>query len=355
LKSHIISEIYHISNLIEQNQKNQEDKMGDLLKGKVAVVTGSGQGIGRGIAIGLGREGAKVVTNNRKPGSTGFAMLNQTQLKALTAEQRDWVYQLEKEYTGDAETTSQVVRDLGAESIPFFGDVSDFKVAAKMIQKTIETYGKIDILINVAGTFRFCPIEEMPEETWDYVFNVKPKASFNCIRHAVPHMLKQKWGRILNCTSRAWAGDPLKHCHYAAANAAVVGLTRGVANELYHRGVMCNAFSPWARTRASFELAAYSILNNQGNQAMESRQKEMFEMTPSPEDLGPIMAYLSSDLAEGISGTVFNIGGNTIGIHEDPIIRTTITKTGSRWTIDELKNQLPSTILNGYHSRSEKP
>jgi 3-oxoacyl-[acyl-carrier protein] reductase len=329
--------------------------MGDLLKGKVAVVTGSGQGIGRGIAIGLGREGARVVTNNRKPGSTGFAILSQSQLKALTAEQRDWVYQLEKEYTGDAATTAQTIRDSGGESIPFFGDVSEFKVAAALIEKTVATYGKIDILINVAGTFRFCPVEEMTEEIWDYVFNVKPKAAFNCIRHSVPYMLKQKWGRILNCTSRAWAGDPLKHCHYAAANAAIVGLTRGVANELYHRGVMCNAFSPWARTRASFELAAYSIANNPGNATTETRQKAMFEMTPSPEDLGPIMAYLSSDLAEGISGTVFNVGGNSIGIHEDPIIKTTTTKSGDRWSIEELKRQLPATILNGYRSRSERP
>ncbi len=329
--------------------------MGDLLKGKVAIVTGSGQGIGRGIAVGLAREGAKVVTNNRKPGSTGFAILNERQLKALTPEQREWVVQLEKEYTGDAATTSQTIRDLGGESISFFGDVSDFNVAADLVKHTVATYGKVDILINVAGTFRFCPVEEMTEETWDYVFNVKPKAAFNCIRHSLPYMLQQKWGRILNCTSRAWAGDPLKHCHYAAANAAIVGLTRGVANELYHRGVMCNAFSPWARTRASFELAAYSIINNQGNKTVENNQKAMFEMTPSPEDLGPIMAYLSSDLAEGISGTIFNVGGNSIGIHEDPVIKTTITKSGSRWTIDELKRQLPVTILNGYHSRSEKP
>ncbi len=329
--------------------------MGDLLKGKVAIVTGSGQGIGRGIAIGLGKEGAKVITNNRKPGSTGLAILNDRQLKALTPEQQNWVRQLEKEYSGDAETTSKAIRDAGGESTPIFGDVSDFKVAQKLVQKTIEAYGKVDILINVAGTFRFCPIEEMPEETWDYVFNVKPKAAFNCIRHAVPYMLKQKWGRILNCTSRAWAGDPLKHAHYAAANAAVVGLTRGVANELYHRGVMCNAFSPWARTRASFELAAFNIASNPGNQTLEERQKAMFEMTPSPEDLGPIMAYLSSDLAEGISGTVFNVGGNYVGIHEDPVLKTTVTKSGERWTIDELKRELPRTILSGYHSRSEKP
>jgi 3-oxoacyl-[acyl-carrier protein] reductase len=320
--------------------------VGNLLKGKVAVVTGSGQGIGRGIAIGLGKEGAKVVTNNRKPGSTNFAILKDEQLNKLTPEQREWAFKLQREYSGDAETTARAIKETGGEAVPFFGDVSKFDIARNLIQTAVDTYGKIDILINVAGTFRFCPIEEMTEEIWDYVCNVKPKAYFNTIRHAVPYMLKQKWGRILNCTSRAWAGDPLKHCHYAAANAGVVGLTRGVANELYFRGVMCNAFSPWARTRASFELEAYNL-------AMTGIDKgSRLDLTPGPEDLGPIMAYLSSDLAEGISGTIFNIGGNTIGIHEDPIIKTAITKSGGPWSIEELKQQLPLTILSGYHSRS---
>jgi 3-oxoacyl-[acyl-carrier protein] reductase len=329
--------------------------MGELLRGKVAVVTGSGQGIGRGIALGLAKEGAAVLTNNRKAGSTGFAILKEPQLKVLSAEQKKWALQLQKEYSGDAETTAEAIRQSGGQSTAFFGDVTDFNVAGNLIQKAVDCYGKIDILINVVGTFRFCPIEDMSEETWNYVFNVKPKAYFNCIRHAVPHMLKQKWGRILNCTSKAWAGDFLKHAHYAAANAAVVGLTRGVSNELFDRGVMCNAFSPWARTRASFELAAYSLASQPDDKNMQTRQMEMLDKTPSPEALGPVMAYLSSDLAAGISGSVFNIGGNTIGIHQDPIIKTTISKSGEPWTMDELKRQLPTTILAEYHSRSARP
>jgi 3-oxoacyl-[acyl-carrier protein] reductase len=329
--------------------------MSDLLKGKVAVVTGSGQGIGRGIAIGLGKEGTKVITNNRKKGSTGFAILRDEQMKAFTPEQKEWVLKLEKEYSGDAETTAQAIRDAGGEAVPFFGDVTEFDVAAKLIQSAVDTYGKIDILVNVVGTFRFSPIEEMTEETWEYVFGVKPKAYFNCIRHAVPHMLKQKWGRILNCTSQAWAGDRLKHCHYAAANAAVVGLTRGVANELYSRGVMCNAFSPWARTRASYELEAYQMLQKGDKNPYKADGTHFLERTPMPEELGPVMAYLCSDLVEGVSGTVFNVGGNTIGVHEDPDIKRSLTKSGGPWTIEELKQQMPRTILAGYHSRSEKP
>jgi len=151
------------------------------------------------------------------------------------------------------------IRETGGEAVPFFGDVSNFKVASKLIQTAVDSFGKIDILVNTVGTFGFSPIWKMTEELWDHVTLVKPKSHFNCIRHAAPIMMEQKWRRILNCTSRAFLGDVIRHAEYCAANAGVVGLTRAVAIELYPYGITCNAFSPFARTRASFELIAYSI------------------------------------------------------------------------------------------------
>ena len=122
--------------------------MGDVLKGKVAVVSGSGQGIGRSIAIALGGEGAKVVTNNRKPGSTGFVHLLPKHYEALTQEQKDWVNKLTKEYNGDAETTAKTIKERGGEATPFYGDISDFETAGKLIQTAVDSYGKIDIQIS---------------------------------------------------------------------------------------------------------------------------------------------------------------------------------------------------------------
>lgn len=324
--------------------------MGDVLRGKVAVVTGSGQGIGRAIAVAMGREGAKVVTNNRKPGATNFAILNDAQLDTLSKEKKEWVLKLSKEYSGDAETTAQKIRELGGEAVPFFGDVSNFEVAGKLIQKAVDSFGKIDILVNVAGTFRFSAIWEMTEETWDYVNNVKPKSYFNCIRHAAPFMMKQKWGRILNCTSQAWAGDVLKHAEYAAANAGVVGLTRAVASELYPYGITCNAFAPFARTRASFELAAYDLAVNKAKSPYVVDKKLSFELVPSPDDIAPFIAYLASDAAAKVSGTVFGVGGSTIGIYADPDITKSITKYGGPWTMEELMQQVPR-LLAGYQTR----
>jgi 3-oxoacyl-[acyl-carrier protein] reductase len=328
-------------------------KMSDTLKGKVAVVTGSGQGIGRAIAMAMGKEGAKVVTNNRKPGATEFAILREPQLKALSPDKREWVLQLQKEYTGDAATTAQTIRDLGGEAVPFFGDVSKFDVAEKLIKTAVDSFGKIDILVNVAGTFRFSAIWEMTEETWDYVNNVKPKAYFSCTRHAVPYMMQQKWGRILNCTSLAWAGDNLKHCNYAAANASVVGLTRAVAREVWPYGITCNAFAPFARTRAAFELKAYTWANSPEKSPYMTSRELPFEATPSPDDLGPFLVYLASDDAAKISGSVFNVGGNNIGIYQDPDLKRTMTKYGGKWTVEEIKQQLPRSVLAGYQNRAE--
>jgi 3-oxoacyl-[acyl-carrier protein] reductase len=325
--------------------------MGDSLKGKVAVVTGSGQGIGRAIAKAMGREGAKVVTNNRKPGSTSFAILSESELNALSAEKREWVMQLSREYSGDAETTAQQIRDIGGEAVPCFADISKFDEAAKLIQTAVDTFGKIDILANVAGTFRFSAVWEMTEETWDHVTNVKPKGYFNCIRHAAPFMMKQKWGRILNCTSKAWAGDTLKHCEYAAANAGVVGLTRAVATELYQYGITCNAFAPYARTRASFELTAYQLAVGEARNPSLSKFSPPFELTPSPDEIGPFLVYLASDDAAKISGSVFNVGGTGVGIYEDPEVRRAVNKFGGSWTVEELKQQVPRTLLPGYQPR----
>jgi 3-oxoacyl-[acyl-carrier protein] reductase len=331
--------------------------MSDVLKGKVAVVTGSGQGIGRGIAIGLAREGAKVVTNNRRRGSTGKAFLTDAQEQALDKERREWFESGTKAISGDAEMTARTIREMGGEAVPFFGDIADFDVAGKLIQTAIDSFGRIDILVNVAGGFGFSSIEKMTEELFDRVTRTKPKGYFNTIRHAVPHMIKQKWGRIINCTSRAFMGDVIKHAEYCTANAGVVGLTRAVAIELREHGITCNAFSPFAKTRASYELDAYSYTGEspfvfKGPAGGE----DMLKITPGPEYAAPFICYLASDAAAKISGSVFSVGGNSIGLYSDPIIASNITKFGEGpWTMEELMQQVPRGLLAGYKSLAEHP
>jgi 3-oxoacyl-[acyl-carrier protein] reductase len=328
--------------------------MGSSLNDKVAVVTGSGQGIGRAIAIGLANEGANVVTNNRRPGSTGRALLNDEQIEGMDEAQKKWLVEQSENESADAETTAQAIRANGGQAEAFFGDISDFQVAGRLIQTAVDRFGRIDILVNVAGTFGFSPIWEITEETWDRVNDTKPKGYFNTIRHAVPFMMNRKWGRIINATSRAFLGDVLKHAEYCAANAGVVGLTRAVAKELFSQGITCNAFSPFARTRAAVELTAYDMAANEAESPwMDRKYSFPLEMTPSPEHIAPLVCYLAGDAAAHISGSVFNVGGNGIGLYSEPEIVRNIVKQGEPWTVEELEKIAPRALFTGYRSIAE--
>ena len=324
--------------------------MANRLNNRVAVITGSGQGVGRAIAIAMAEEGAKVVTNNRQPGSTGPCIYGESFFSKISQEQKEWMINRDAELTGDAETTARKIIEMGGQAVPFFGDVSDFEVARKLIQTAVDRFGKIDILVNTAGAFRRAWIWEMAKEAdWDLIVNSHLNGTFNCIRHAVGLMRKQRWGRIINTTSSAWLGSK-SYCNYSAAKAGIIGLTRGVAGDMYQYGVTCNVFSPGAMTRSLFNLMVRArVMADAGTPIISTENLERIAAVPGPEAIAPFIVYLATDDAAYISGTVFAVRGSRVGVYPEPIVEKTINKE-ELWTVDELVKSVPTALLEGYKS-----
>ncbi|MEZ3434411.1 MAG: SDR family NAD(P)-dependent oxidoreductase [Lachnospiraceae bacterium] len=153
------------------------------LEGKVAIVTGSGQGIGRGIAVYLAREGAKVITNNRKPGGTAIERYDKT---SMPEEEWEEMCRL----AGDADSTAEFIKKEGGDAAAFYGDAADPAAAENMVKKAVDTWGRIDIVVNNAAGLGSGSIASLTEEKWDYMTVPKMKGAFNLMHFAVPYMME---------------------------------------------------------------------------------------------------------------------------------------------------------------------
>lgn len=329
--------------------------MGKLLEGKVAVVTGSGQGVGRGIAILLAREGAKIVTNNLKP-KAGRPAESAFRASALGGTDPTFTEAESKKYGalyGDAESAADEIIREGGEAVPFYGDISDYDTSARLIQTAIDSYGRIDILVNNAAGLGFGPFVNVTEDDWSYQLAAKLNGSFNCMTHAVPNMIRQKYGRILNTASDAWTGFASLSA-YSAANAGLVALTKSTAKELAQDGITVNAFCPQAASpgHVSFSATLRTMLQGAGSPMKidDERMKESEEQHGPAENL-TFLAYLSSEEAAKISGAVFSVtGGGHISLYSEPVHISRIDKDGEPWTIEELRTEVPQKLLKDYVS-----
>lgn len=290
------------------------------LNNRVAIVTGSGQGIGRVIALALAKEGAKIITNSRKLGSEG----------------------------GDAETTANEIKEERGQAVPFFADISSFAACEKLVQAAVDNFGRLDILINNGGTDISHMVWNMTEEEWDVCVDSFLKGSFNCIHFASRLMREQRWGRILNATSIAWTGT-VGHCNYGAAKAGVVGLTRSIARELGRYGVTCNAYAPRAATRMTIGKEKVAGFIKRYEKGLTSKERFEQQMNfPPAETVGPMIAYLCTEEAANVNGQVFDIIGNDISLFSEPVKTNTINKDrNSLWTVEELIVSAPK-LLEGY-------
>ncbi len=310
--------------------------MGDYLKGKVAIVTGSGMGIGRAVAKALAAEGCKVVTNNRAPWN-GVIPVDHEKFDRLSKEMQDWAMTEYAKYYGDAERTAKEIRDAGGEAVACFADISDYDEAGKLTACALENYGKIDIVVNIASAFGFSPVQDMPKELWDKVNKAKPTGHFYVIRHAVQHMIDQGWGRIVNCASPAWAGGNRRQCEYCAANAGVVGMTYGLAAELKEFGITANTFAPAAKTRASVDMEIHNVL--EGEHSVISGNPISYDGTAAPETFANFIVWLCGEDAKDVTGQVFMTMGKFIGRYALPAVEGAMMAAGDGWSLDEVKEK----------------
>jgi len=238
-----------------------------LLDGRVAVITGSGRGIGREFALCLASEGAKVVVND-----VGVSLDGQ-------GTDQDPALQVCKE-----------IEQLGSEAVPSYDSVTDFDAAQRIVQTAVDGFGKIDILVNNAGIVRDRTLLKMSEEDFDAVVAVHMKGSFNCARHAAPLMKEQGYGRIINITSSAGIRGNFGQTNYGAAKAALMGMTFIWALELGRYGITVNAVAPAGATRMTAALFE------------RSGQPPPPEADPSLN--APLVAYLASEQASHVNGQI---------------------------------------------------
>ncbi len=242
--------------------------MGEL-SGKVALVTGSGQGIGKAIAMRLAESGATVVVND----------IGET-----------------------AEAAAGEIRAAGSQSLAVMADVSRSEDTTRLVETAVATYGRIDILVNNAGINRDQLLMRMSDEDWDKVINVDLRSVFLCTRAVIRHMIKQRWGRIISIASVVGVVGNRGQANYASAKAGIIGFTRTVAKEVASRGITANAIAP-----GFIETEMTRRLEDAWKDAL--KQRIPLGYLGEPRDVAEVVAFLASERARYITGQVLGVDG----------------------------------------------
>jgi NAD(P)-dependent dehydrogenase (short-subunit alcohol dehydrogenase family) len=306
--------------------------MGGSLRNKVAVVTGSGQGLGKAFAVNFAEEGARVVVNDLSP------------------------------QEGMAEKTAKLIKDNGGEAITVYGDVGSMAFCEKLIGAAIDTWGTIDVLVNNAGVNRDKMVWNMSEEDWDAVVDVVLKGTFACTRFASAHMRKQGGGRIINITSQAGISGNSGQPNYSAAKGGVIGFTKSCALALGRSGITVNAIAPQADTRIwrtvtperAREMGVTRGLITADEAAKIPDEEVHAKVFGLSDDIAPLVTYLAGDHAGNINGQLFFASGGRISIYAQPIQERSIYSK-ERWTVKELELIVPVALTSGILNPAPAP
>ena len=307
--------------------------MGNRLEGKVAVVTGAGRGVGRGVALLMAEEGAKVVVNDLG---------------------------CEVDGTGSSQAPADnVVAEItarGGEAVANYDNMALMEGGEAVIQQAVDTYGQIDVLANCAGMLRDRMIWQMTPDDWDRVLLNNAKSAFTATKFACILFRQQRSGRIVNMTSDSGLGD-VGRSNYAAASEAIIGLTRTVGRDMGRYGITCNAISPIVETRlfpGSVEEYRVSAVDS------PTRDERAGIFTPEgvgdwegpgwpddPENVAPLAVYLCTDAAPHVNCNVFGVRGGSIYLYSNPRIERAVQKWGN-FTMEDMDVLFPKMIGTGF-------
>lgn len=278
-----------------------------IVEDKVVVITGAGRGLGKCHALAFAEEGAKVVVND-------------------VGTEWDGVGQA----SGPADDVVKEIKDSGGEAVSSFESVTDFQGAKRIIECAVDNFGKLDVLVNNAGFLRDKMTFNMTDEDWKSVVDVHLTGTFNCGRWAAAYFREEskagrlERGRIINTISHAGLiGNP-GQSNYGSAKAGIAALTMIWARELQRFGVTCNAIAPMARTRLTQMTVGFP-------EAPPDGQFDEY----APENISPLVVYLASDEAQGITGRVLSIRGGKLEYFQPWQLGKSLD-IGRKWTVEEI-------------------
>ena len=300
--------------------------MVDVLQGKVAIVTGSGRGNGRGVAKLMAEEGANVVVVDLGVNVDGTGA-NQSVAELVVSE----------------------IREAGGTAVACTESVATMSGGEKIVQTAVDNFGRLDIVVTCAGILRDRMIFNMTEEEWDDVIAVHLKGTFTVVKHACILFRQQRSGRVITFSSQSGLVGNSGQANYGAAKSGIAGFTKVVAKDMGRYGATANSIAPRAQTRmiGAIPDSAQEIRSRSGVASLsEGNELEQLD----PDHIAPFVCYLASDYADNVNGQIFLVYGDTVSLMSQPSPLQAIYTPEGHWSMDELAPLARDVLTKGIYN-----